>query len=351
MKSGLKHLEAAAAQQSKDLQQLCEQLAQLNVPGALAELKSFISGPRGPAHVTDSTSQTSPPRAQAQRASGEPAAGQAQAQDLPAARDLRMGAQRPGEFDVWGEGAKRAALPEEAVGAGKRSRGVRDKAVQTNLKSQLIPKTSSENYGASIPGHQASGVRNLVAHGALRLMSPDVNNFVTSPKRPTKDVFSGDPGEQGQVTGEHRGKGQPPPRSTRRGRPPGRRQEQPQSKACAFHPKCPQPPGPGSQRSLPEQQEPRAQPLRRGFLGRNPTHPAPGGAPRPRTAQAAGGALPQLSGHSFRDSSQRSDSSQGDPRMRWFSDLNPESSQSPQAQQPGKTVLYDLGFDSSDESC
>lgn len=360
VKSGLKLLEAAAAQQSKDLQQLCEQLAQLNVPGALAELKSFISGPRGPAHVTDSTSQTSPPRAQslspapqaqAQRASGEPAAGQAQAQALPATRDLRMGARRPEELDVWGEGAKRAALPEEAAGAGKRSRGVRDQAVQTNLKSQLVPKTSSENYGASTPGHQASGVRNLVAHGALRLMSPDVNNFVTSPKRPTKDVCSGGPGEQGQATGEHGGKGQPPPRSTRRGRPPGRRQEQPQSKACAFRPKRPQPPGPGSQRSLPEQQEPRAQPLRRGFLGRNPTHPAPGGALRPRTAQAARGALPQLSGHPSQDSSQRSDGSQGDPRMRWFSDLNPESSQSPQAKQPGKTVLYDLGFDSSDESC
>lgn len=324
MKSGLKRLEAVAAQQSKDVQQLCEQLAQLDVPGALAELRRFIAGPRGPTHVRDSTSQTSPPRAQAQA--------------LPA-RDLRVGALRPGEFDVWGEGTKRAALPEEAVGEGKRSRGVRDKAVQTNPKSQLLPKTSAENYGG----------RKLVAQGALRLLSLDGNNFVTSSQRQTKGVFSHDPCEQRLVTGEHRRRGRPP-RSTRRGRPPTRRQEQPRSTACAFSSKCPQPPGPGSQGSPPEQQEPRAQPLCWGLQGRNPSQPARGGAVRPRTMQAAPRALPQLSGHSPQDSSQRSDSSQGDPQMSWFSDLNPESPQAPQSQQLGKAVLYHLRFDSSDES-
>ncbi|XP_059520732.1 interactor of HORMAD1 protein 1 [Myotis daubentonii] len=320
--SGLKHLEAVAAQQSKDVRQLGEQLAQLDVPGALAELKSFLAGPRGPTHVRDSTSQTSPPRAQA----------------LPA-RDLRVGAPWPREFDVWGEGAKRAALPEEAVGEAKRSRGVRDKAVQTNLKSQLLPKTSAENYGG----------RKLAAQGALRLLSLDVNNFVTSPKRQTKGVFSRDPCEQRLVTGEHGRRGRPP-RSTHRGRPPTRRQEQPRSTACAFSSQCPQLPGPGSQGSPPEQQEPCAQPLCRGLQGRNPTQPAQGGALRPRTMQAAPRALPQLSGHSPQDSSQRSDSSQGDPQMSWFSDLNPESPQAPQSQQPGKAVLYHLRFDSSDES-
>lgn len=327
VKSGLKHLEAAAAQQSQHVQQLCEQLGRLDVPGALAELKSFISGPRGPTRVRDSTSQTSPPRSQSlspapqaqdQPASGEPAAG----------RVLGLG-------DVWGEGAKRAALPEEAGGEGKRSRGVRDKATQTNSKSALTPKTSSENCGASTPG--------LVAPGASQLMSLDVNNFVTSPKRPAKAVCSGDPGERGP--GEHRRGGQPPPRSTRRGRPPGRRQAQPRSKACAFRPPCLPPP-------LPEPQEARAQPPRRGCLGRNPPQPAQGGALRPRTAKAAPRALRQLSGPSSQHRSQRSDSSQGDPRMRWFSDLTPESSQAPQAQQPGTPVLYCLGFDSSDdESC
>ncbi|XP_014394476.1 PREDICTED: coiled-coil domain-containing protein 36 [Myotis brandtii] len=307
MKSGLKHLEAVAAQQSKDVQQLCEQLAQLDVPGALAELKSFLAGPRAPTHVRDSTSQTSPPGPQP-------------------ALELRVGALRPGESDVWGEGAKRAALPEEAVGEGKRSRGVRDKAVQTSLKSQLLPKTSSENCGG----------RKLVAQGALRLLSLDVNNFVTSPKCQTKGVFSRDPCEQRLVTGEHRRRGRPP-RSTHRGRPPTRRQEQPRSTACAFSSRCPQLPGPGSQGSPPEQQEPRAQPLCRGFQGRNPTQPARGGALRPR-------ALRQLRGHSPQDSSQ------GDPQMSWFSDLNPESPQALQPQQPGKAVFYHLGFDSSDES-
>lgn len=342
MKSDLKHLEVVAAQQSKDFQQLCEQLAQLNVPGALSELKSFITGPRGPTHVRDSTSQTSPPRAP----SLSPAP---QAQALPA-WGLRMGALQPGELDVWGEGAKRAALPEEAVGEGKRSRGVRDKAIQTNFKSQLIPKTSSENYSARVPGHRASGGRKLVAQGAPRLMSLDMNNVVTSPKHQTKGVFSHDPCEQRLVTGEHRGKGQPPPRSTHRGRPPTRRQEQPRSKTYAFTSRCPPPPSPSSQGSLQEQPEPHAQPLHRGFLGQNPTQPAQGGALRPRTVQAVPGALLQLSGHSFQDSSQHSDSFQGDPQMSWFSDLNAESSQSPQYQQPGKAVFYHLGFDSSDES-
>ncbi|CAK6435910.1 unnamed protein product [Pipistrellus nathusii] len=331
MKSGLKLLEAAAAQQSQDVQQLCERLGRLDVPGALAELKSFISGPRGPTHVRDSTSQTSPrgprsPAPQAQQASGEPAAG----------RGRRMG-------EVWGEGAKRAALPEEAGGEGKRSRGVRDKATQTNSKSQPIPKTSSENCGASTPGRPATGARNLAAPGASRLMSLDVNNFGTSPKRPAKAVCSGDPGERGPGPGEPRPGGQPPPTRPRRGRPPGRRQAQPQSRACAFRPPCPPPPGPRAQSSLPEQQEAHAQPPRRGCLGRNPPQPAPGGALRPRPAQAARAPRP-LGGHSSQDSAQ------GDPRMRWFSDLTRESGRAAQAT-PGSSVLYRLGFDSSDDSC
>ncbi|XP_036288178.1 interactor of HORMAD1 protein 1 [Pipistrellus kuhlii] len=333
MKSGLKLLEAAAAQQSQDVQQLCEQLGRLDVPGALAELKSFISRPRGPTHVRDSTSQTSPrgarspaPQAQAQWASGE-----------PAGPGLGMG-------EVWGEGAKRAALPEEAGGEGKRSRGVRDKATQTNSKSQLVPKTSSENCGASTPGLPASGVRTLAAPGASRLTFLDVNNFGTSPKHPAKAVCSGDPGEQGPGPGAPRPGGQPPPTRPRRGRPPGRRQAQPQSKACAFRPLCPPPPRPGAQSSLPEQQGACAQPPRRGCLGRNPPQPAPGGALRPRTAQAVPRALRPLSGHSSQDSAQ------GDPRMRWFSDLTREGGQAPQAT-PRRSVPYRLGFDSSDDSC
>lgn len=288
MKSHLQRLEAAAAQQSRDLQRLGEQLGRLDVPGALAELRSFLSLPRGPVHVRDGASQTSPPRAR----SLSPA---------PQAQDLRTGAP-----DVWAEGAKRAAVPEEAAGGGKRSRGVRDKTTQTDVQGELVPRASSEHPGT--PGPQAPG---------------RANNFGTSRKRPTKDTFSRDPGARGRA-------GPPQPRGTRRGRPPGRRQGRARGQACAFSPQCPPPPGPGSLRFLPEQQEPRAQPLRRGALGRNPTRPAPVGALRPRAPFA------------------QDSSSQGDPQMRWFSDLNPASAPSPQAKQP---VLYALGFDSSDESC
>ncbi|XP_016058251.1 PREDICTED: coiled-coil domain-containing protein 36 [Miniopterus natalensis] len=353
LKSSLKHLEVAVALQSKDFQQLCEQLGQLNVPSVLTELKSLISVPRVPVHVKDSTSQTSPPLPQSlnftrqdKHAPEESATGQAQA--IPAARNLRTGFLRPRKF---GEGAKRAAVQEEATllaaGGCKRNRRARDKAVQTNCENQLITKTSSGNHGT----------RDLVSQGALRLISLDLNNFVTSQKRQTKDVFSCDPSEQrlvpeqGGRTVDRRRKGQQPPRKAHRGRPLARKQEQTQSKARSFNSKCPQPLDSGSQRSPPEQQEPLAQPLHP-CGPRNPTkpvYPALGGALTPRTMEAAQGTVLQLNGRSSQDDSQGCNSSKGDHEMSWFSDLNLESSQDPLCKQPGKNVLYDLGFDSSDD--
>ncbi|KAM5315298.1 interactor of HORMAD1 protein 1 [Glossophaga mutica] len=368
MKSNLKHLEVVVAQQSKDFQQLCEQLGQLNVPSVLAELKSLISVPRGPEHVTDSTSQTSPQLAQSlsftrqdKYACEEPAVGQAQA--LPAARSLRMGSLRPrGEFGVWSERAKRAALQEEAVllavGGGKRNRRVRDKAVQTNGKNQLITKRSREN--------RDPGVRNLVSLGASQLISLDLNNFVTSienarQKHQTKDMFSHDPCEQRLVT-EQKGrtvelgrKGQQEqqrPRKARRGGPLARKQECTRGKTCAFNSTGPRSPVSGSQSSAPEQQEPLAQPLH--LCGpRSPTKPVcpvvEGALTPRRTAGPAQGAPLQLSGHSSQDNSQLSNSSKGDHQISWFSDLNLESPTTPPCKEPGKSVLYDLGFDSSDD--
>lgn len=371
MKSNLKHLEVVVAQQSKDFHQLSEQLGQLNVPSILAELKSLISVPRAPAHVTDSASQTSPLLAQSldftrqdEYACEEPAAGQAQAP--PAARSLRMGSLRPrprGEFGVWSEGAKRAALQEEAVplavGGGKRNRRVRDKAVQTNCKNQLMTKRSLEN--------RDPGVRNLVSLGsASKLTSLDLNNFVTSmenarPKRQTKDMVSHDPCEQRLVT-EQKGrtvevgrKGQQEqqqPRRARRGRPLARKQEHTRGKTCAFNSTGPQSPVSASQSSAPEQQAPLAQPLH--LCGpRSPTKPAcpvlEGALTPRRTAGPAQGVPLQLSGHSSQDNSQLSNSSKGDHQISWFSDLNLESSTTPPCKEPGKSVLYDLAFDSSDD--
>ncbi|XP_036123240.1 interactor of HORMAD1 protein 1 [Molossus molossus] len=365
MKSNLKHLEVLVAQQSKDFQQLCEQLGQLNVPSVLAELKRLLSVSRGCGHVKDSTSQTSPLLAQSlsftrqdKHASEEPAMGQAQAHS--AAQDLRMGSLRPGEFGVWGEGAKRAALQEEAVllavGGGKRSRRVRDKAARTNCKNQPMT-TSSENHGSSIPGHQVPGVRDLLSQGALRLISLDLNNSVTIQKRQTKDVFSCDPCERRSVTGQtgrtvgQKGKGRRQPRKTPRGRPPAREQGQTRGKTCASNSKCPQSLASDSQSSPPEQQGPLAQPLR--LCGpRNltkPVCPALGGALTPKTGEAVQGTVLQLSRSCSQGNSKLSNSPKGDHQMSWFSDLNPECSQSPLCKQPGKNVLYDLGFDSSDD--
>ena len=365
MKSNLKHLEVVVAQQSKDFQQLCEQLGQLNVPSVLAELKSLILVPRGPTHITDSTSQTSPLAQslnftrQDKYASEEAAVGQAQT--LPAVRSLRVGSLQPrGEFGAWSEGAKRAALQEEAVllaaGGGKRNRGVRDKAVQTNCKNQLTTKRSLENRDPA--------VRNLVSLGASKLISLDLNKFVTSienarQKRQTKDMFSHDPCEQMLVTEqkgrmvEHGRKGQQEQqlRKACRGRPLARKQEHTRGKTCAFNSKGPQSPLSGSQSSAPEQPEPLAQPLNL-CDPRNPTktvYPVLEGALTPRTAGPAQEAPLQLSGHSSQDNSQLSNSSKGDHQISWFSDLNLESSTTPPCKEPGKSVLYDLGFDSSDD--
>ncbi|XP_004420037.1 PREDICTED: coiled-coil domain-containing protein 36 [Ceratotherium simum simum] len=373
MKSNLKHLEVLVAQQNKDFQQLCEQLGQLNVPSVLAELKRLISVPQVPRHVKDSTSQTSPPLAQRlnftrqdKYASEEPVMWQAQA--LPATRNLNMGSLQPGEFGVWGDGAKSDALQEEAallaVGTGKRNRAVKDKAVQTNCKNWAITKTGSENHSSGIQGHKVPGDRDLVSQRTSQLISLDLNNFATSIKNTCQELqangaFSCDPCEQRLVTGQkgrtvqRGGKGKKQrPRKVHRGRLPARKQEQTPSKTCAFNSKYPQPPVSGPQRLALEQQEPLAQPLHLWGL-RSPTKPvcpALGRTVMPsKTARVAQGNLLQLSRHSSQDNSLLSNSSQGDHQMSWFSDLNLGSSEPPLCKEPGKNMLYDLGFDSSDD--
>lgn len=373
MKSNLKRLEVLVAQQSKDFQQLCEHLGQLNVPNVLAELKRWISVPRVPRHVTDSTSQTSPPRAQSlsltrqdECASGEPAPRQARA--IPAVENPKVGSPQPGGFAVWSKGTKTTAPQEEdaplSPGAEKRNRPVRDKAVQTNCKNQVIGKTSSENHNTSVPGLQVPGVSDLVSQGASQLTSLDLNNLETGnensrPKGRAKGKFSCDACEQRLVTEQkgrtipRRRKGkQQPQGKTSRGQPRARKRGRTQSAPCAFNPECPQPPASGSRRALPEQQEPLAQPLRlcRPRSRTQPAGPALGGTVTPRkTARAAQGTLSQAGSCSSQDNRLLSKSSQGDCQMSWFSDLNLERPQSPLCKEPGKNTLYDLGFDSSDD--
>ncbi|KAM8758633.1 interactor of HORMAD1 protein 1 [Rhynchonycteris naso] len=371
MKSNLQHLEVLVAQQSKDFQQLYEQLGRLDVPSVLAELRTMISEHRVLRHMRDSTTQTSPPQAQSpgvpQQDSGEsedPAVGPAQA--LPAARTPRTGSLPRGELSGGSEGAERAALQEAtllAARGGKRNRCVRDKAVQTNSKNQLLTKTSPEDLSTGIAGRQPPGHRDLVFQGTARRFSLRSNKFVTSienthPKHHTRDVFSCDPCEQrlaaGQEgrTGERGRKGRQPPREGRGRRPLARKREQTQGRTCALSSKWSQHPGSGSRRrSNLGQQEPLAQPLHLGGP-RKPTKlicPLLEGSHIPETAANTQGGPLQLRGLSPQDDNSLSNSSKGEQQISWFSDLTFTSSEFSLCKEPGKNVLYDLAFDSSDD--
>ncbi|XP_077633458.1 interactor of HORMAD1 protein 1 [Crocuta crocuta] len=370
MKSGLKHLEVLVAQQSKDFQQLCEQLGQLNVASVIAELKRLISVPQVPGQVKDSTSQTSPPLAQSlsftrqdRYASGEPVTWQTQA--LPAVWNLNMSSLQPGEFAVCPEGAKSAALQGEAVlmaaGTGKRNRQVKDKAVQTNCKNWTQNNTSSENHGSSSPGHKVPCDRNWVSQGASRLIPLDFESSIknTCQKCQAEGVFSCAPCEQKLVTTQkgtimergRKGK-QQQPRKACRSKLLARKQEQTPSKACAFNSKSPQLPVSGPQRLPLEQQEPLTQSLHL-WGARTPTKPVSpvlrATVMPSKTVREAQENILQPSGHSSQENSLLSKSSLGDHQMSWFSDLRLGSSQSPLCKEPGKSMLYDLGFDSSDD--
>ncbi|KAM9680557.1 interactor of HORMAD1 protein 1 isoform 1-T1 [Dama dama] len=374
MKSNLKHLEVLVTQQSKDFQQLCEHLGQLNMPSVLAQLKQLTSIALTPKHVKDSASQTSPPLAQSlsftrqdKHTSEKPVMWQAQA--LPAACSLSVGSPRPREFVVWGEGSKRDALQEEAVqpavGTGKRNRQITDRAVQTSCQNS-VTKTGSENCGSPFLGHKVPEARDPVSQGDSQLISrgyKDLNNSATSikntsQKRQAKGVFSCDPCEQRLVTEQKgitvergkKGKQQQPRKAPRRSSL-RRKQEQMPNKTCVSNSKYPRPPVSSSQRSPRGEQETLAQPLQFGGPG-SPTDlvcSAQGGTVMPsKTTRAEQGNLMQRSGHSTQDNSLLPPSSQRDHRMSWFSDLNPRT-ESPQSQESGKNILYDLGFDSSDD--
>ncbi|XDA86586.1 hypothetical protein R6Z07F_016322 [Ovis aries] len=378
MKSNLKQLEVLVTQQSKDFQQLCEHLGRLNMPSVLEELKRLTSIALTPKHVKDSASQTSPPLAQSlsftrqdKDTSEKPVMWQAQA--LPAACSLSVGSPGPKEFVVWGEGSKRDALQEEAVqpavGTGKRNRQIKDRAVQTNCQNS-VTKTGSENCGSAILGHKVPKDRDPVSQGDSQLISrgyKDLNNSATSIKNisqkwQAKGAFSHDPCEQRLLTEQKgitvergkKGKQQQQPRKAPRRRSLRRKQEQMPSKTCVSNSKYPRPPVSSPQRSPWGQQETLAQPLQLWGPG-SPTNlvcSAQEGRVMPsKTTRAEQGNLVQRSGHSSQDNSLLLPSFQGDHQMSWFSDLNDLNprTESPQSQESGKNILYDLGFDSSDD--
>ncbi|XP_004368578.1 interactor of HORMAD1 protein 1 [Trichechus manatus latirostris] len=375
MKSNLKHLEVLVAQQSKDFQQLCEQLGQLNVPGVLADLKKFISVPRVHEHVKDSTSQTSPAPAQSfsftrreKLASEEPV--RWQAQPLAAAWNPSVGSLWPREFGIWGEGAKSDIHREEATlpaaGLSKGNKHVQDKEVQTNCEQCALIKIEPENHDPGILGHKVPGDRDLVSQGDSQLISLDLNNFAASIKNScrecqAKGMFSRDPCGQSLVTEPKgrtvergkKGKKQRP-KKAHRGRLLARKRKQTPGKTSAVKSKNqgPEPSVSDPQGPSPGQQEPLQQPLRL-RRSRNPTKPvspAMGGAIMPsKAARAVQGRLLRLGTLPSQHNSLLSSSPQADHQMSWFSDLSLRSSEPPLCKEPRKNLFYDLAFDSSDD--
>ncbi|XP_053454816.1 interactor of HORMAD1 protein 1 [Nycticebus coucang] len=358
MKSNLKHLETLVAQQNKDFQQLCDKIGQLNVPSVLAELKSLISVPRVPGHVKDNTSQTSPPLAQSLNLTRQEkyiSKEQVlwQARPLPASWNPSVGSLQPGESSVWGD--------------------VKDKAVQTNCKIWAITKTDPKNNSSSILCHKVSGDRDPVSQGTSPFKSMDFNNFATSIKNAcqkcqAKSMFLCDPCEQlaikqkGRTVERGRKGKKQQPRKAHRGRLLAKKREQTPSKTCAFSSKYQSLHSSvsGSQKPLMGQQEPLAQPLHpQGpksltksvcpILGGTVMSSKTAKAMPSKTAKTGQGSLLQLSQSSSQDNSLLSSSSQRDHQMSWFSDLNLGSSEPSLCKDPGKNLLYDLGFDSSDD--
>ncbi|XP_004715282.1 interactor of HORMAD1 protein 1 [Echinops telfairi] len=321
MKSDLKHLEVSVTQQSKDFQQLREQLAQLDAPSLLADLKKWISLPRGRELMVDSSSQTSPLLAQSLSFTRQ----EKRTSEEPAACSACM-------YGVWGEGAKSDALREEATlpiaESRKGSRPGQDKEMQTVCKHRALAD---------------HGARDLGSQGASRVRSGDLNHCAASIKKSCRDyevqdVFSCDPCGQsvvakpkGRVVQRGKKGNTQQLRRAPRGKPLPRKQESsPRKTTCTVNPKYlgPQPPVFRPQRAR------QVQPLHL-WCSRTPTKPA--------CSTRGLGRGPSENPNILSSSSQR------DPQMYWFSNLNTPISESPQLKEQGKNLLYDFLLDSSDE--
>ncbi|XP_004625146.1 interactor of HORMAD1 protein 1 [Octodon degus] len=368
MKSSLKQLEVLVAQQSKDFQQLCEQLGQLHVPDVLEKLKRLISAPLVPGCVKDSASQTSPPLAQSLRfikqtklPCEEPVTWQTQA--APAAGIPTAGSLRPAEFRVCAEQEEsdslrgKAALP--AVEPCKVYRQVKDKARQTNCQDSTITKTSPQNCGSSGPGHK---VCDLVSQGNPQLISLDLHNVANSiqnacPEYQGRSIFFCDPCEQlvtkqkDRTVERGREEKMQQPRKARRGKLLTRKRGQTLSKTCTFNPKYQHPQSPVSSppRSPKGQQELLAQALCLPSPRRSPRSLCPVPEGRVKSSKTVRGEALQFTIGPSKGSRLLSSSLQRDHRMSWFNDLNPENSEPAPYKKTGKSLLYHLDFDSSDD--
>ncbi|XP_006892980.1 PREDICTED: coiled-coil domain-containing protein 36 [Elephantulus edwardii] len=363
MKSNLKHLEVLVAQQNKDFQQLCEQLGQLNIPSVLADLRKFIAAPPVRVHAKDSTAQTSPLLAQTLISQGKLASEEAvmwQSQPFPGTWNTSVGSLQPRKFGVWDEDTKSDAQPS------KRNKAVQDKEVQTNCEHCAFTKVGPRSYDTSILGQEVPVDRDLVTQGTSQVILSDLSNFATNTKvccreYQLKDVFSCDPCGQSLVTEPKGGiidrgkKGKKKqPKKTRRSRLLARKQDQAPSKTSALSSRIQ-----GTQPSVSGLQGPhlgQREPLQPSLCQRGSRSPAKpvcptlrGAVMLPKTTGEMQGRLLRLDRCSSQDSSPLPGTSQGDQEISWFSNLNIENSQSPSCKKPGRNLLYDLAFDSSDE--
>ncbi|KAM5291876.1 interactor of HORMAD1 protein 1 [Ctenodactylus gundi] len=367
IKSNLKHLEVLVAQQSKDFQQLCEQLGQQDVPSVLAELKRLILVTRVPEHVKDSASQTSPSLArslnftkQEELPSEELAMWQAQpscAVGNPTGYSLRTK-----KVGVRGKRAKNDALQEEeallAVGPPKEKEYVKEKVMQTDSQHWAVTKTGPKDHGSNIQDHTADADRDLVSHRVSQITPLDSANIIQNvfPEYQAQSTSSCDPGEQlvtkqkDRTVGTMKSKKQQPSK-VHKGRTLAKKREQNPSKTWAFNSKyqTPQSPVFGPQRSFMGQQEPLSQ-LHK--CPRSPLKPVcvQGGIVKAsKTTKAGQRSFLEFAMCSSQENNPFSSSSQEDHQLSWFSGFHLESSKPPLHKKPGKNALYHLQFDSSDD--
>lgn len=356
VKSTLTNLEVLVVQQSKNLQQLCDSLGQLAVPGVLDELKALTVVPQEAGHLKDSASQTSPSLTQSlhftkqeKSPSEEPATWQAQASS---AGNPSRSSQRPGECGAWDEGAEsdifqKAALPTDGLHRGNGH--VKNKTMQTYCRNWVMTTRSLNNHFSSLPSQKAGNDQGLMAQGASQL---DLNKFegrvkTVCPEYGAESKCSFDSFEQSATEQKGRacrktwrGKKKQPKRS-KRGRLLAREQEEQTSrKACAFRARhhCPQSLVCNPQGPLICWPTPRSS-------TKSTCHILGKAGETSKTARAVQGNLLQSSQCSSTDSS-----SQGDQQINWFSDLSLENLEPPLCKKGGKNLLCDPDFDSSDDN-
>lgn len=355
MKSTLKNLEVLIVEQTKNLQQFCDNLSQLIVPGILEELKKFTSVPQVAGHLKDSTSQTSPSLTQSlhftrqeKHPSEEPATWQAQ--EVPAGNPSTS-SQRPGECGVWDEGAEsdvfqKAALPTDGLHRGDGH--VKNKTVPTYCKNWVMTTRSVSNHFSNLPSQRAGNGQGLMAQGASQRGVSKFEARVKNacPEYGPQSMCSFDSLEQSATEQKgrpcrkrRRGKKQQPWRS-KRGGLLDRKQGQTSKAACAFIARhhCPQSPVCDPQGPLICWLTPRSS-------TKSTCHILGGTGETSQTARAAQGNLLQDSQRSSTDSS-----SQGDQQINWFSDLSLENLEPPQCKKGGTNLLCDPDFDSSDDN-